>query len=194
MKTRNLFFAFVALLVSATVYATETPKTEILSAQNDKILVNYQTDTPCLLEVSITDNNGVILHEWKSETPQSGVKKIFSLKELEDGTYQFSLKSGTKSLNSALTIDDKTVKVGPMVELNEPCFRFKNDKLYVSFLNQSMKNVYLKVYKDGEQYNGFDFGKNFDVQKCIDFSMATNGTYDIVLSESHRAYNFRIYK
>ena len=194
MKTRNLFFAFVTLLVTATGYATETPKTEILSAQDDKILVNYETDKAVLLELTITDNDGVILHEWKSETPQTAVKKIFSLKELEDGTYQFSLKSGSKSLNSVLSIDGETIDIGPLVEMYEPYFAFKNDKLYVSFLNQSMKNVYLKVYKDGEQYNGFNFGKNFDVQKCIDFSMATSGTYDIVLSESHRAYNFRVYK
>jgi len=194
MKTRNLFFAFVVLLVSATVNATETPKTEILSAQGDKILVNYETDKAALLELTITDNDGVILHEWKSETPQTSVKKVLNLRELEDGTYQFSLKSGAKSLNSALEIEGKSVKVGPMVELNEPYFNFKDDKLFISFLNQSMKHVYMNVYKNGEHYTGFDLGKDLDVQKCVDFSMAKKGTYEVVLTDNFKAHNFTVSK
>jgi hypothetical protein len=194
MKTGNLFLAFVVLLTATTVLATETPKTEVLSAQGDKILVNYQSDKPCLFEVSIQTSEGVILHEWKSENPDTTVKKLFNLKELEDGNYQFSLKSGVKSLNSVFSIDGETIEVGPMIELCEPYFNFRNNKLYVSFLNQSMKRVYLNVYKDGAHYTGFDLGKDFDVQKCIDFSMAKKGSYEIVLSESYKPHNYTVNK
>jgi hypothetical protein len=194
MKTRNLFFAFVVLLVSATVFATETPKTEILSAQGDRILVNYETDKAALFEFTITDNDGVIVHEWKSETPQTSIKKLLNLRELEDGTYQFSLNLGSKSLNSTFKVDGKTVELGPLFELNEPYFDFKDDKLFVSFLNQSMKHVYMNVYKNGEHYTGFDLGKDLDVQKCIDFSMAKKGTYEVVLTEKFKAHNFIVTK
>ena len=194
MKTRILFLAFAVLLSAKTVLATETPKTEILSAQGDKILVNYQTDKPCMVEVSITDVQGALIHEWKTENPENCVKRLFNLKEMKDGTYNISLKTGTKSLNSVFNIDGKTIDIGPLVEMYEPYFVFKNDKLYVSFLNQSMKHVFVNVYKDGEHYTGFDFGKNLDIQKCIDFSMAKKGNYEIVLSESLKAHNYTVQK
>ncbi len=57
-----------------------------------------------------------------------------------------------------------------------------------------MKHVYVNVYKNGEHYTGFDLGKNFDVQKCIDFSMAEKGTYEIVLSENLKSHNFTLNK
>lgn len=192
MKTKILFFAFVVLLISATAYATETPKTEILSVQDNKILVSYQTEKPSLFEITITDNNGVVLHEWKPENPQTCIKKLFNLKELEDGTYQLSVKLGIKSLNLTFNIDGKKIAMGPLCEHFEPYFNFKNDKLYVSFLNQSTKHVYLNIYKNGEHYTGFDLGKKFDVQKCFDFSIAKKGNYEIVLTDNVCSHNFTI--
>lgn len=194
MKTRNLFFAFVALLVSATVFATDTPKTGVLSAQGNKILVNYESEKPCLFEVTITDGNGVILHEWKAENPQTNVKQLINLQKLEDGKYQLCLKSGIKSLNSTLNLDGETVEIGPIVERCDPYFEFKDNKLYLSFMNQPLKHVYVNVYNNGEHYTGFDLGKDFIIQKCFDFSMAKKGTYEIVLSENFNSHNFTVTK
>jgi hypothetical protein len=194
MKTRNLFFAFVVLLVSATVFATETPKTEMLSAQDGKILVNYQSQVACKFEVTISDPEGAVLHQWQTENPQNILKRSFDLHKLDNGTYLFELNYGCKSLNAEVNIKNGKVQIGDLTEVNEPCFMFKNDKLFITLLNPSMKGVYLNVYKDGEQYNGFQLGKGFDVQKCIDFSTANKGTYEIVLTDHFRSHNFTVNK
>jgi hypothetical protein len=194
MKTRNLFFAFVVLLVSATVFATDTPKTEMLSAQDGKILVNYRSPLACNFEVTISDPNGEVLHQWQTENPQNILRRSFDLHKLENGTYDFSLNYGCKSLNADVKIKNGNVQIGDLTEINEPSFMFKNNKLYVTILNPAMKGVYLNIYKDGEHYTGVQLGKGFDVQKCIDFSTANKGTYEIVLTDHFRSHNFTVNK
>jgi len=194
MKTRNLLFAIIVLLASATVFATETPKTEMLSAKDGKILVNYQSQINCQFEITISDSEGVVLHKWQTENRQNILKRSFDLHKLENGTYQFAMNYGCKSLNAEVKIENGKVEIGKLTEFNEPCFMFKNDKLYVTILNPSLRGVYLNVYKDGEHYNGIKLGKEFDVQKCIDFSTAKKGTYEIVLTDHFGSHNFTLNK
>jgi len=194
MKTKNWVFTTLAIFIAAISFATETPKMNIVASEDDKILVSFESATACPVEMTITDEDGVIMHYWKSESPQSTFNQMLNLSELERGTYNVVLNYGGTSINRELEITRNEIKVGPPVKLAEPYFCFKNDKLKVSFLNVANKNVFLNVYKDGEHYNGFTLGKEFDIQKCIDFSMAGKGNYEIVLTDYFKEHHYAVNK
>ena len=194
MKTKIWVLTTLAIFIAAIGFATETPKMNIVANENDKILVSFESATACPVEMTITDEDGVIIHYWKSESLQSNFNQMLNLSELERGTYNVVLNYGGTSINRELSITRNEIKVGPPVKLLEPYFCFKNDKLKVSFLNVANKNVYLNVYKDGEHYNGFTLGKEFDIQKCIDFSMAEKGNYEIVLTDYFKEHHYAVNK
>jgi hypothetical protein len=194
MKTKNWVLTTLALFIAAMSFATESPKMNIVSNENDKILVSFESETACPVELTITDEDGVIIHYWKSESPKKMVNQILNLSQLDRGTYNVVLNYGGTSINRELNITRNQVKVGPPVKLPEPYFGFKNDKLNVSFLNVANKTVFLNVYKDGEHYNGITLGKNMDIQKCIDFSMAGKGKYEIVLTDYFKEHHYSVNK
>lgn len=194
MKTKNWVLTTLALFIAAIGFATESPKMNIVSNENDKIIVSFESETACPVELTISDEDGVIMHYWKSESPKKTVNHFLNLSQLDRGTYNVVLNYGGTSINRELNITRNQVKVGPPVKLPEPYFGFKNDKLNVSFLNVANKSVFLNVYKDGEHYNGITLGKNMDIQKCIDFSMAAKGKYEIVLTDYFKEHYYSVNK
>jgi len=194
MKTKIWVLTTLALFIAAIGFATESPKMNIVSNEYDKILVSFESETACPVELTISNEDGVIMHYWKSESPKKTVNQLLNLSQLDRGTYNVVLNYGGTSINRELSITRNEVKVGPPVKLTEPYFCFKNDKLNVSFLNVANKKVFLNVYKDGEHYNGFTLGKDMDIQKCIDFSMAGKGNYEIVLTDYFKEHYYSVNK
>lgn len=194
MKTIKWVLTTLALFIVAIGFATETPKMNVVTDDENKIQVTFESATACPVEITITDNNGDIVYYWQSESPQNEVNQSFNLADLGKGTFDLSLKYGCTSINREVNVSRREVKVGPPVKLPEPFFCYKNDKLNVSFLNVSSKNVFLNVYKDGEHYNGFKLGKDFDIQKSIDFSMAEKGKYEIILTDYFKEHYYTVSK
>lgn len=194
MKTTKWVLSTLALLIAAIGFATETPKMNIVATENNKILVSFESSIACPVELTITDADGVIMHYWKSDSPKNIVNQRINLSQLGHGIFNVALNYGGTSVNREMIITRREIKVGEPVKLLEPFFSFKNEKLNVSFLNVANKNVYLNVYKDGEYYNGMTLGKSIDIQKCIDFSMADNGNYDVVLTDYFKEHHYKIKK
>lgn len=194
MKTNFWVFFTLAIFVVATGYATETPKMNITSSNEDKILVAFESQTPCPVEITVTDNNGEIVYYWRSESYKNEVNHQVNTKKLGKGTFNVALNYGCRSINRELCINRKEVIIGPAVQLMEPFFCFKDNKLNVSFLNVANKNVYLNVYKDGMHYDGFVFGKGADIQKSIDFSNAEKGKYEVVLTDYFKEHYYTVNK
>jgi hypothetical protein len=194
MKTTTWVLTTLALFIIVIGFAAETPKMNIAVNDADKILVSFESATACPVELIITGNDGEVLRRWQTETPKNSYNQLISRSELGNGTYNVALNYGGKSINRELRIENNEIKVGPSIQLLEPFFCFKNDRLKVSFLNAANKNVYLNVYKNGEHYTGFKLGKDMDIQKCIDFSMAEKGKYEIVLSDYFKEHYYAVNK
>jgi hypothetical protein len=159
-----------------------------------KLAVSFESPTASPVELLICDRDGVVLYNWKSEMPEAKISKMYNLSELGDGTFNICINYGGKSINREVCIKGKNVTVGPSVQLIEPFFNYKNDRLNVSFLNVAQKNVFLNIYKDGEHYAGFTLGKNMDIQKCFDFSTAKKGNYEVVLTDYFKEHHYAVNK
>ncbi|MDO8952277.1 MAG: hypothetical protein Q7U86_06600 [Draconibacterium sp.] len=194
MKTKIWVLTTLALFIAAISFATDLPKMNVNANDASKLAVSFESTTASPVELMISDRDGVILYSWKSEMPEAKISKMYNLSELGDVTFNICLNYGGKSINWEVCIKGKNCTVGPAVQLNEPFFNYKNDHLNVSFLNVAQKSVYLNIYKNGEHYNGFTLGKDMDIQKCIDFSMAEKGSYEIVLTDYFKEHHYALNK
>lgn len=194
MKTINWGLTTLALFIAAISFATDLPKMNVTANDATKLAVSFESTTASPVELIISDRDGVILYNWKSEMPEAKISKVYNLSELENGTFNICINYGGKSIYREVCIKGKNCTVGPAVQLNEPFFNYKNDRLNVSFLNVAQKNVYLNVYKEGEHYAGFTLGKNMVIQKCFDFSTAKKGNYEVVLTDYFKEHHYVVNK
>jgi hypothetical protein len=194
MKTNRWALFALAIFIAITGFSKEIPKMNIVKGDKDRILVAFESQTPCPVKITVTDDKGKIVYSWQSESAGNFVNHQLNTKELGKGTFNVALNYGCRSINRELYVSRKEIKIGPAVQLLEPFFCFKNDKLNVSFLNIANKNVYLNIYKDGNHYDGFKLGKDLDIQKSVDFSMVEKGNYDIVLSDYFKEHHYTVSK
>jgi hypothetical protein len=183
MKTRNWVLTALVLFVVATINATNLPKMSVELVANEKIGVDFESVKPCPVEITISKGNGDIVYFVQSKKRDCEFSEVFDFSEMENGTYKISLNYGNQSVNRELQVGNKNVKIGPERRSFEPYYKLENGKLDVSFLNVARKNVYLRVYKDGEIVSSIKLGKDMNIQKRMDFTKLEKGKYNLVLAE-----------
>ena len=194
MKTTKLVIATMAIFIVAIGFASEIPKMNIIPVEAEKALVAFNSTSPVIFEITLTKSNGEILYYKKYESPLGEYRKIFDFSEMGNGTYNVNVNYGNCSIVRDLCISNKDIEVGQVVRLYEPYFRFKNDKLNISFLNVSQKDVYLNMYQEGEHITGAKFGKEMSIQKCVDLSKLKDGNYEVIVTDWFNDHSFTVHK
>ena len=194
MKTKIWVITTLAIFIVAIGFATETPKMNIVPVKAEKALVTFNSEIPVTFEITITKNDGEIVDYKKSKNPVDVYQKVFDFSEIGTGNYNVSLNHGNCSMNRDLHVSKKDIKVGPVVQLQEPYFCYKNGMLNVSFLNLAQNSVYLNVYKNGDHVDGVSLGKELSIQKCFDLSKLKNGNYKIVVTDKFNDHQFMVHK
>jgi len=195
MKTKSLALTAIAVLVAATVSATKFPTMNIIPVQKDKALVAIESSSPSEFELSLQNSSGETLYYKKSEKPVQTFSTLFNLHELESGQYEVSLTSGNCKLTREVNISkDGIIKVGEEVAQFAPCYKFEDNLLKVSYLNNKLRNVNLSIYQDGLYVAGKKLGKEMCIQKIFDLSKLEHGEYEVVLSDRENEYAFLVEK
>lgn len=195
MKTKSLVLAAMAIFVAATGFATQLPTMNVVPVKDEKALVTFETLLPATFELSLKNHRGEILFYKKSEEPVQNYRLVFDLHNLEDGNYQVNLKHGNCTLDRRITVSNGTnLKVGEEIRMFTPYFKFEDNKLQVSYLNSSQKNVFLNIFRDGQYVTGKKLGKEMCIQKALDFSRLEEGPYDIILSNNNNEFQYSIQK
>lgn len=191
MKTKLWVVMTLAFFIVSIGNATETPKMNVIQLENQKALVAFHSPFNAPLEVTLTNQTGEILYYKKSEG-ESEFKKVFNFKEFGDGEFSICVCYGTRSIKRDIEVADNEIQVNPAENLFEPYFRLKEDKLNVSFLNITGKNVVLSVYKNGLHVGSTSLGKKQAIQKCVDLSNLGKGNYEVVLTDWFRDHRCKI--
>lgn len=195
MKTKNLILTVLAVFVAATGFATQRPTMNVIPVENEKAMVAFETMTPATFELSLKNQSGEVVYFKKSEKPVQNYSLIFDLRNLDDGSYHVNLKHGNCTIDREITVfNGHTLQVGEEVRMFSPYYKFENDMLQISYLNNSQKNVFLNVFRDGEHVTGKKLGKEMCIQKMISFSNLDKGTYDVVLSNNQNDFQFTVQK
>jgi hypothetical protein len=195
MKTKNLVLTAMAVFVAATVFATQLPTMNVIPVQNEKALVAFETMSPANFELTLTNRKGEVLYYKKSDEIVQNHRMVFDLHELEDGNYTVRLKHGNCILTRELTLSNhSSIKVGEEIRMFSPYYKFENNKLQLSYLNNAQKNVFVNIFKNGNYVTGKNLGKEMCIQKVLDFSKLEKGTYEVVLNNQSEEYLFTVQK
>ncbi len=195
MKTKNLVLTAMAVFVAATVFATQLPTMNVIPVQNEKALVAFETMSPANFELTLKNQRGETIYYKKSEEPAQSYKLVLDLQDLDDGNYHVNLKHGNCNLDRLVTISNgKNLKVGEEIRMFSPYYKFENNTLQISYLNNSQKNVFLNIYRDGQYVTGKKLGKEMCIQKALDFSKLEKGTYEVVLTNNSNEFQFTVQK
>ena len=195
MKTKNLVLTALAVFVAATGFATQLPTMNVIPVKNEKALVAFETMSPATFELSLKNQRGETIYYKKSEKPAQSYKLVLDLKDLEDGNYHVNLKHGNCNLDRLITVSNgMNLKVGEEIRMFSPYYKFENNTLQVSYLNNSQKNVFLNIYRDGQYITGKKLGKELCIQKALDFSKLEKGSYEVVLSNNSNEFQFSVQK
>jgi hypothetical protein len=195
MKTKILLLTALAVFVAATGFATQLPTMNVIPVKSEKALVAFEAMSPANFELSLKNQRGETIYYKKSEEPVQNYKLVFDLQNLEDGNYHVNLKHGNCTLDRLITISNGTnLKVGEEIRMFSPYYKFENNLLQVSYLNNSQKSVFLNIFRDGQYVTGKKLGKEMCIQKVLDFSKLEEGTYDIVLTNNNNEFQFTVQK
>jgi hypothetical protein len=195
MKTKSLALSALALLVAVTVSATKLPTMNIIPVQKEKALVAFECASPSDFELSIQNSNGETLYYKKSEKPVQSFSTLISFHKLEAGSYEVSLNYGNCKLSREVTIAKHgNLTVGEEITEFAPTYKYEDNLLKVSYLNNKLRNVNMSIYQDGMYIAGKRLGKDMCIQKIFDLSKLDHGKYEVVLSDRENEYAFLVEK
>lgn len=191
---KNLFrsIAIIALVFVTTTSMANEPEIILEPTKTVKGLV-LKLDVPTKQFVlKLADEN---LNTIYSENILEGTyAKEFNMKELQSGTYYFSIESAIKSITYTLNVKVGEVKIVDRKEkTNKPVFKIDGDKVYVNVLNSNQQKVDIKIL-DNQDRTVFNenFNKDFKIGKILNFEKAVKGEYRVVVKEGTQIYSQNI--
>ncbi|MCK5731173.1 MAG: hypothetical protein KAH68_08865 [Draconibacterium sp.] len=190
MKTKSWVLTTMAFLIVAIGYAHKIPKMNIVSAEQQKVLITYEAQFASPLEITIMNDDGDILFVNKTQKSHSEYEKEFNFAEAGDGKYNVCINYGNQSINRLVSISNNKIITGDCERMYEPCFSLQNGKLDISFFNASMKNVNMKIYKNGAYISELNLGNKMEIQKRINMSSLINGEYELVLTDFLKEHRY----
>ncbi len=189
MKTKAWVVFTLAILFAVAASATDLPKMNVVQVEEGTAMVAYQSVSSTPLELTLTNADGEILYH-KQTLRCKEYKEMLDLKELGNGEFCISINYGNQSVSRKIWVKDKCILVQDATHCFEPYFCIKNEHLNVSFLNTSLKPVFINIYEDGELVFGYNLGKELSIQRGFDLSRLDHGTYEVVLTDDVKEHKF----
>lgn len=191
MKTK-VTLTMMALVLAVSTWATNIPQLNLVVLDDSKAVLSAITDPAVNSEISVTDENGSLVY-YKESTSATGISSVFDFKGLENGSYTFSVKSGTASASQAIAVRNGKIEVKEAKTELEPYFTVEGDVLKISFLNFDKDDVSLYIYNNNKEVYTQALGNSFVVQDGFDLAKLDRGVYDVVLAEgAEEVYSYRI--
>lgn len=191
MKTKTITLLFLALVITASAFATEAPRMNVVTINDSKVLVAAQTSAEFPLEVTLCNTAGEVVY-YKKAKGSSQFKSLLDLHQLEDGNYTICLKTGKESAQRELEVHKGTVAVKRLVSEVEPVFSCKNDIVHVTYLNKNKQNMSILVYKHNTLLLESKLGCDFNIQRCFNVSKYAEGDLEFVLHGADKNYSYKI--
>ncbi len=188
MKTVLKFTAIIALMFVTMTSRANEPELTLVADKDAKILVfELEFGTEASI-VKLTDGHSNIIYQERISN--ESYAKRFNLKDLELGTYYFSVENSLKNVVYTLNVERTGVKIVKKEDnTTKPVFRKVGDKVYVNLLNQDLNKVDIKVVNGNNMaiYNE-SFNDSLTVGKVFSFEKANADNYIIVVNDGNDSY------
>ena len=190
MKTKNVVLLTMALLFAAIGNAADFPKLSVTQLDSRKALLAYNASQATPLEITVTASNGDIMYFKRTSERHKDYSEVLDFNQLGSGNYCICFNYGNQSINRPVSVSEKEIAVGPVQYCYEPCFKMQDSNLDISFINIPMKQVYVNIYQDGMQIDGFKLGKDLSIQKRLDLSNLKKGEYEVVITDCFKDHKY----
>jgi len=183
--------AVIAFMFTTVVSMAKETKSYLVKTTNAKSLV-FKLDN--LKEekttVKLLDANLNIIFSENLSGKTDDYVKNFDFKNLESGVYFLKAESDLKTTKYIIHVRIKDVVVVDKKEINKPLFSIKGDKLYVTLINEDLKNIDFLVYNGANELVFEETLKDFNIQKVFDFENAyVAGDYTVIVKDAEGKYN-----
>ena len=192
MKTKRFILIMLTVACVANVFATETPKMNVVPLKDTKALIAISQETPSIHEISIISEDGKIVYFKKSENEIDNYRQIFDLSQLENGAYKVKLRVGATTVKRGLKIDNGTISVEEAKTEFDPFFAFNDNVLEISYLNFEKEDVVVHIYSDRQLICKKKLGSEFALHQGFDLSKLNEGNYDVVLANANDEYWYSV--
>ncbi len=192
MKTIKSFITVLLLAAATIAMAVEKPKANVHPVNANQFLVAIETPKATAMEVIINDNLGDIVYYKQTNKPVASYKKIFDVKNLENGDYSIELKTNGMISKRDLVIDDNNIFVGKPdnASLEQPFFGLEDETLVLTHLNFEKEKYRLTIFdEEGMVYEG-PVEAVTPINAGFDISKLKAGNYEVVLNSDTREFSY----
>ena len=175
------------LFVTTAAMATE-PKINLKTGNEARGLVLEIDATSGSSEIHLTDSNDKIVHY--EDISKSTYAKKFNLKNLENGTYYFTVENPLKQVVYTIILKNREIKIADKRESSQiPVLKKSGNRIYLNLLNKDQNTVRVKVFNgNNEQLVNQVFKGDFNIGKVFNFENALEDNYMVVVQDGKSLY------
>lgn len=148
-------------------------------------------------EVEILNDYGDIVYMHKAKSPAENYEKVYDLKNLDNGQYQFIVRTDNEEFARTLNIENGKISLAATEEDRKPFFTLNDKDLKFTYLNFDKKDVHVYLYNSatGENVYQANLGSDFSITSGLDLTKLKRGSYEVVLAceEFVHPYDFTIH-
>lgn len=192
MKTIKSFITVLLLAAATIAMAVEKPKANVHPVNANQFLVAVETPQASEMEVTINDDLGAIVYYKQTNKPIASYKKIFDVKNLENGEYSIELKTNGLVSKRELVIDENNIFVGKAdnAALEQPFFGLENETLVLTHLNFEKEKYRLSIFDDEGLVYESPVEAVTPINAGFDISKLKTGNYEVVLNSDSREFSY----
>jgi hypothetical protein len=191
MKT---LFTLAAVAIVGIATAVEKPTMNVIPLESDRAVVALSNENPAYLEINVKAEDGSTVYFKQSSKKLTDYSKVFDFSELEDGTYEISMKVNDTKIKRSIEIADNKISVGDAKISYDPFVVLKDDVLKISHLNFDKENLSLMIYGNEGLVFHTNIGNDFAVNAGYNLSKLADGNYEVVVAGDTDSYLYTISK
>lgn len=190
MKTIKMFVAIVAMAITTIATAVERPTLNVIKVEGEKVLVAYNNQETARVALTISDDMGRIVYYKATSKPINDFRAMYDLSNLDKGLYTFQMKVNDTRISRNVNLCENTLNIGETILSLAPVFNVKDGFLDISYLNESQKNIQLKIYQGSEVVFDSGLGDELVIQNRYNVARLPSGSYRVILETENDAYTY----
>ena len=195
MRTMKTILSLVFAGFTATsVLASGNLRVNVLPVNDDLVEVNISNVKMSTFEIDVKNENGDVVFYKETKAPSRSYKRNYDFTRLEDGTYFLTVKVDNELTETKFNIERGKLNVLDVNKSMEPVFIFKNKELKLTYLNFEGEKTKVLVYGNNRDlYYEKELAQDFSQHLGLDFSKASRGSYEVVLTNGFNVYSYNVF-
>ncbi|WP_157943704.1 MULTISPECIES: hypothetical protein [Arenibacter] len=193
MKKFLKSIAVLSVMFITMTSMANNPKISLTSGIDSKSLIFEMDGQSMESKIRMTDENAKTI--FSENILNANYAKKFNLKDLEIGTYYFTIENSFSSVVYTFVIDSNEIRIRNKEENTaKPIFRKTGDKIAINLFNGDQQKVDIEIV-DSRNNTVFKESTKGElvIGKVINFENAINGNYTIIVKDGEETHYQNIF-